>query len=53
MSDDHTYHFSLTVLPSVSVESDDGMINDENLYDIENDALFPEQTENATRDLIL
>lgn len=52
MSDDHTYHFSLTVLPSVSVESDDGMINDENLYDIENDALFPEQTENATRDLM-
>ena len=46
------YHFSLTLLPSVSVESDEGMIIDENLFDDENEALFPEQTEKAKRDLL-
>lgn len=53
MSDDRTYHFSLTLLPSVSIESDEGMIDESLIYNKDDASLFPdEQTSESSRNLM-
>lgn len=54
MSDDKRYHFEVVILPSVSLESDIGMIDESTIYNTDDDSQFypGERAETVPKDLL-